>query len=562
MRFDDARRLLGRNLFADGPRVLVEWVLEGEESLAQALALFREESQRLLTPLGVPAVGAVEQRVRGTWVGLTFRFPADQLLLGAEVAEWASQSTVERLAGRPALPLEPRASELRGLMAKAHAPRLLALAAEAARRALPFLSDDEAVSVGHGRHSATWALTALPALDEVPWARLAAVPVALVTGTNGKTTSTRWLARMVAEAGHQVGSACSDGVTVGPQPLESGDWTGPAAARLVLRHPEVDFAVLETARGGVLRRGLACEAVDAALVTNVSDDHLGTGGILSLDDMAELKGVVARAVRPEGAVVLNAADARLRALAPSLGARVSWFLDVDTHPDAERALSGHALLAQGGQMLEWHDGARTELMALDRVPLTFGGTARYNVENALGAVAMARRLRLPWPAIARALEGFTAKENPGRGETYDLGGVTLFIDFAHNPDGVAAALSVAGSLRRRGGSLTVITGSAGDRTNEELSALCGNLLAAGARRVIVRELTHYLRGRAPGEVPAFFAQTLRGLGLPPEAFSLVGSEVEGVELALRGAAPGDVVALLVHVERPAMRAWLDARITT
>ena len=162
----------------------------------------------------------------------------------------------------------------------------------------------------------------------MPWDSAGRIPVALITGTNGKTTTTRLLARVAREAGKKVGMSSSDTVTIGTNVIEQGDWTGPAAARIVLRSHEVDFAVLETARGGILRRGLAVDEADAAIITNVSEDHSGYG-IDDLDQMAQVKAVTVRAVKKGGTVVLNAHDRRLVALIPSLAAEVTLFADLD-----------------------------------------------------------------------------------------------------------------------------------------------------------------------------------------------------------------------------------------
>ncbi len=564
MRLEDARRLTGPNLLGSGPLVVAELVLEPNERAGDAVAAWLGELNRLRGALGLGAVTASRVRASRGFVAVAFEAPLDELMAGAEAAEWAGLSAAELSAGRPALPLEPKRAELAAMLSRDRSPRLRELATEAARRGVPFLWDDAEVSLGHGRRSVTFPLRELPAADAVAWERLGAVPIALVTGTNGKTTSTRLLARMVSEAGRAAGFCCSDGISIGTRTLKDGDWTGPAAARLVLRDAEVEVAVLETARGGILRRGLATEACDAALITNISDDHLGTYGIDDLDAMAEVKAVVAKAVRPGGTVVLNARDPRLMALAPRFGAAVTVFADLERDEAAAGAVRAHlerggrAVVARGGELLELDGRVESKLLPVARVPITFGGAARYNVENALGAVAMARGLGVETAAIVRALTGFV--DNPGRGETRELGGVTVFIDFAHNPDGVASALSVARALKRAPSArLTVITGCAGDRTDAEIEAIARCVHEAGAGRIYVRELEHYLRGRAPGVVPALFQRAFVALGLEASAIAQAASEVDALERAVGESKTGDVVALLVHVEREEVRRWIETR---
>ncbi len=552
MQLVDPRRLTGRSHLARHPLVIVELAFV-EEERAAARSAYLAELGRMREALGLP--GAVDPIERphsgGTVIG--YREPIDVMLACTEMSEWAALSACELLAGRPALPLEPKRAEIEGMLARDRSPRLVALEAEAARRGLPFLWDDELVSIGLGVRSQTWPRGQLP--DDVAWDRLGTIPVALVTGTNGKTTSTRLLARIAREAGRRVGSTSSDAVTVGADVIEEGDWTGPAAARLVLQRTDVDFAVLETARGGILRRGLAVDTCDVALLTNVTDDHLGSYGIDDLDAMAKVKAVTMESARIG---VVNARDARLVALA-ARHPHVVYFADLEDAGAAEvvaahRAKGGEAVVARGGEIVHARGVEEKRLTRIEAVPLTLGGAARFNIENVLGAVAAAFALELPEDAIVRAIERFTPADNPRRTGIVERGGVRILLDFGHNPDGVRQALRLAQSLGS--GRLTVITGSAGDRSDRELEAIAKEIHAARPHRVLLRELPDYLRGRQLGEVPEIFRRAFVALGMAPEAIMIAGSEVDALRVALDGAAPGDLVVLLVHLEEEAVRAFL------
>lgn len=523
MRLDDARRLTGPNLYGPQPLVLLELWLDAGETAASVRDALQDTVTRLRTTLGLPPVTLRIARAQPGWVALVHAAPLDEMLVSAEVLERA-------ITGQPLDGLAPHPE-----------PRLLALQAEAARRSIPFVWDDTTVSLGHGRRSAHFARDAIP--PTVEWSSLGSIPIAMVTGTNGKTTSTRLLARMVQEAGFAVGSTTSDAVTIAGRVIHEGDWTGPAAAREVLRSPEVEIAILETARGGILRRGLACDAIDVALITNISDDHLGSFGVNTLQDMAEVKAVIARVARH---VVLNARDPHLLAL--SLNQPVTYFADLDA--GTPRPTHPRMVIARGERLISVRDGVETELLPITSIPITFNGSARYNLENALGATAAAEALGIPHAAIIRALSTFTSADNPGRGETWTRAGVTVFLDFAHNPDGVGSALHVAAALLGPGGRLTVITGSAGDRTDDELSAVSERIQDARPAAVYVRELEHYLRGRQPHEVSAFFERTLDA--------TRATSEVDALTRATRSTMPGDVIALLVHVDRNEVRTFLAA----
>ncbi|HSO34178.1 MAG TPA: Mur ligase family protein [Labilithrix sp.] len=566
MRLVDARRLTGPTHLARRPLVVVELALDEGEALADVVAIYRRELWRLRAARGfAPEVEVLVRAHRGG-ATVAYEAPIDVMLASAEASEWAALSAVEALAGRAALPLEPRRAEIAAILARDASPRLLALDDEARRRGVPLLWDDEIVSVGTGRGSKAFPRHELPAVADVAWDTVRAIPVALVTGTNGKTTSSRLLARMAREASLRVALASTDGIEVGSETLEDGDWTGPGAARIALRRDDVELAVLETARGGILRRGLAVETCDAALITNVSADHLGLYGIDDIAAMAEVKGVVAHAVRSGGTAVLNAHDPLLVALAPSLSCHVTFFADLEgdgaaARPVIEAALArgGRAVVAEGGAVVAVQAGERVAIARIADLPITFGGAARYNVQNVLGAVATARALGLPDAAIAAALRAFGMEDNPGRGQVVVRRGITVVLDFGHNAQGVRAVMSFVASLRGPQGRLQVVTGSPGDRTDDEIEAVARAIHECSPARVYLRELGDYLRGRDPGEVPALFARAFRALGMPDARFVLASSEVDAVAQAFAAAAPGDVIVVLVHLDKAGVHAFLDAQ---
>ena len=558
----DARRLTGPNLLSRAPLVIVEVALGATESPGAVLDAYSLELARMRAALGLSAEVALRSQLHRGGAVIGYEAPIDVMLACAEISEWAALSAAELLAGRPALALEPKQSEIGAMIQRDRSPRLLALLAEATRRALPLLWDDEHVSIGEGSRSACWPRAALPDVADVPWQDLGAIPVALVTGTNGKTTSTRLLARMAREAGFRVGAASSDEISIGTQVVQSGDWTGPAAARIVLRDTGVDFAVLETARGGILRRGLAVESCDAALITNISDDHLGSYGVDDLAAMTRVKAVVAEAVRPAGTVVLNAHDEKLVALASSLDRAVVFFANLDRDDPAARAVIAGArargapsVFAEGGKIID-----DTEpVVDVAAVPLTFGGAAGYNVENVVACVAMARALGIGQDAIVRALTTFQPSDNPRRGQLLERRGVRVLLDFGHNPEGIRGVLQLSDKLLRdRPGRLIVVAGAAGDRSEHDIAEVAGAIRAAQPHRVLLRDLAGYLRGRAPGEVPAMFEHALDALGFPRGAVATVSSEVEALRSVFDAALPGDFVVVLVHLEQAAVHAFLDA----
>lgn len=568
MRYLDARRLTGPNLLAKTPLVVVEVALAPGEAPA-AERRFRSELARVCGRVGVPVPAAAGDRVRVHTGGAVFAFeaPFDVMLAYTEIAELAAISASE--APDPALEDEAIPRVVAQFAAEQNGP-LLALLAAGDARGVAVLADDDGVSVGLGVHSVYYARAEIPPVAAVPMldGRAAAVPIpiALITGTNGKTTSSRLLAHIAGKAGFTVGATSTDGVLVGGVLREKGDWTGPAAAREVLRNRAVDFAVLETARGGILRRGLALAACDVALLTNVSGDHLGDYGIEDVPQMAEAKAVIADGAK---SVVVNGADPVLVELA----ARRPWgtpeklvlfadFSGVDAArvAAARRAIAAHR--GAGGRFVVARDGAiyagsgaeEEPLFADSLAPITFGGAARYNVENVLGVVAAARALGLPPSAIAAGVASFGAAENPGRGTLVTKGNARIFLDFGHNPDGVRALGPVVAALRGTSG-LTVIAGLAGDRSDADLAAVAAAVVAMGPDRVYVRELEHYLRGRELGEISERFAKEFASY--PSIAFARAAGEVDALQQAIAAAGEeGHLIVLLVHVDHDAVAGYL------
>ena len=551
--------------------MVVELALDPADDQARAQDVYARELGRVRASLGLAAHVDLIVRAHHGGVVLGYEAPIDVMLACAEMSEWAALSAIDVLGSGEPHALEPKRTEIEGALAAEANPRLLALAEEAARRSVPLLWDESVVSLGTGRHSLSFPSSALPDVTGVPWAEVGTVPIALVTGTNGKTTSSRLLARVAKEAGLCAGIASTDGILIGSATVEHGDWTGPGAARIVLRGAEVDLAVLETARGGILRRGLAVDTCDVALITNVSDDHLGLCGIDDVAAMARVKLVVAQAVTATGTAVLNANDPNLVSLARELPCNVTFFADLEGPPGvaleaaraviaAHRALGKRVVVAERGAIVSAkgpeRGGDTATVARVEAVPITFGGAARYNVENVLGVVAAAEALGLPEVAIRRALHGFGMRDNPGRGQVIERNGVTVVLDFGHNPEGVRAVMTLIASLREGRGRLTVVTGSPGDRTNDEIEGVVRTICESRPDRVFVRELTDYVRGREPGEVPALFARAFRAQGLPEEAFTIAASEVDALQRAFADAVPGDFIAVLVHLDKEPVEAFL------
>jgi cyanophycin synthetase len=376
------------------------------------------------------------------------------------------------------------------------------------------------------------------------------VPVLAVTGTNGKTTTTRLLAHLLRRTGRAVGFTTTDGVYFQDRRLVEGDMTGPHAAELVLANPLADVAVLEVARGGLLRAGLGFDACDVGVVLNVAGDHLGLRGVHTLDQLAEVKAVVPRAVAPEGWAVLDADDPRVRAMRERTRGRVALFSMQP--PGANAAFEAH--LAAGGVGARVEDDAFTIRRGAVRlcvagvrdVPLTLGGAARFQLQNVLAAVLAAHVHGVPFAAIAAGLATFhpCPELTPGRMTHLRVGRTTAVVDYAHNVAAVEALLGFVARFdaRRRVGVVTV----PGDRRDEDIRAV-GRLCAA-FDRVILKE-DDDRRGRAPGEIARLLHAGLRDAGAADDAVEQVLDEEAAVAHALATCRGADLVVVLAeHVE--------------
>ncbi|MEO6711094.1 MAG: Mur ligase family protein [Planctomycetota bacterium] len=559
MEVRDSRRVPGLSVIWDAPSAVLDVAIEAElvESLVRA---WDAAARAILRALEWPEVLASRRHPGG--VSLALAAPLDALLSATDVNEWACEQARASLEGAAAKSLAQALPELRRKIAreKRRHKGLLRVAAAAADHDVSLFTDDDCTSVGMGRHSLSFATAALPAVRSIDWPRVRDIPVALVTGTNGKSTSVRILGAMIAAGGLTPGMSTTDWVRVGADTLDHGDYAGSSGARMVLRDQRVDVAVLECARGGISRRGLSVRRARAALITNVAADHLGEWGVHDLEALTDVKFVVARALVPGGALVLNADDGMLVQRAASLGhENLVWFTREADHPLVRLHVARGGAAAVLDQGALWYLASREprRLASIDELPFLFGGAALHNVSNALGAIATAFALDLDEQAVRRGLGSFSSdtEDNPGRLNEFDLGGVRALCDFAHNPHGMGALVAMIRALeaKRR----LVILGQAGDRDDASIRELARLTLEARPERIVIKEMPEHLRGRPPGAVVGVIADELDRLGYPKSCVEIADDEMDAVRRSLLWARPGDVLLLLLHAQRNPVLQWLE-----
>ncbi len=370
------------------------------------------------------------------------------------------------------------------------------------------------------------------------------IPLVAVTGTNGKTTTVRLASHILKYAGGRVGMACTGAVEVENHVILRGDYSGPSAARTVLREPGVTHAVCEVARGGILRRGLGFDACDVAIFLNVASDHLGEGGIETIDDLARLKGVVVRAVKPGGAAVLNADDAMVWAQRHELKCAVIPFtMDAD-HPDLQRHLAAGpdrlAVTFQDAAIVVRRGRSRYRLMDIVDIPITLEGAAMFNVQNAMAATAAALALGVPDEDIRAGLQTFNPTPNqlPGRMNLIRLGGVKVLLDYGHNVPALQALGEVLPRLAH--GRKLNVANAAGNRRDEDLREF-GQTLAGIYDRIYVCDPDK--RRRQEGETAGIIVEGILSTGFAEEQVILELDEARALRMALAESRPGDLVVL-------------------
>ncbi|MCH7508879.1 MAG: Mur ligase [Proteobacteria bacterium] len=555
----DSRRLTGPGLVWDRPAAVVDVRLDADEA-DTVIQKWQEKVREIMDRLGLENE-SIKVRRFADGASLAISAPIDALYTATEINDWAWAAVSGKTADDEA-PESLAQAELR--LAKALAgernPQLIALTVETEKRGLPWLSDDEELTLGLGVNGQSWPVDRLPEITAVDWNRLGRIPLALVTGTNGKTTSVRFLTRMARAAGHTVGVSSTDWIAVDDDILDRGDWSGPGGARRILRDRRVSMAILETARGGLLRRGLGVARADAALITNIAEDHLGEFGVMDLDELADVKWIVTSALGDNGIAVLNAEDEKLAKRGLAARFPVAWFsLDPELPLVREAVRQKQTVVVlRNRHLVLIENGQEMPIIEVGEIPLAMDGAARHNIANALGAIGLASALGLPRDAMAEGLRKTRPEDNPGRCNLFAIDGVDVLVDFAHNPHGIAAIFELARArpAKRR----LMLIGQAGDRSDEAIGELAASAWSIGLDKVMIKEMPQYARGRPPGEVAGLIEDALLACGADADQLDHFANEPEAVSAALEWARPGDLLILFIHEQIDDVLAMLnDAR---
>ncbi len=386
----------------------------------------------------------------------------------------------------------------------------------------------------------------------------ARIPIVAIAGTNGKTTTSRLIGRIFESNNQRVGMTSTDGVYIEGRQIDNGDCSGPRSARNVLMHPDVDAAVFETARGGVLREGLGFDMCDVAVVTNIGiGDHLGLNYITTVDELAVVKRVIVENVSPRGAAVLNAADPQVTRMAAHCPGNVIFFARDKANPVlATHKAQGKRVAYAETDGIVFQEGRKAHRIPFSAIPLTRNGSVGFQVENAMAASAAAWALGIDWAVIEKALTGFVsdASTAPGRFNVFDYKGATLIADYGHNPDAMQALVQAVDGMP--GIRRSVVISGAGDRRDEDIRQQTEILGAAFDDAILYQDACQ--RGREDGEVIGLLRSGLKDAKRTKRIDEITG-EFKAIDLALSRLQHGDLCLILIDQVEEAL-AHINQRI--
>ncbi len=369
------------------------------------------------------------------------------------------------------------------------------------------------------------------------------IPIVAVSGVNGKTTTTRFIGHILRGTGKCVGMTCTDGIFINDRRIDTGDCSGPQSARNVLMNPSVEMAVFETARGGILREGLAFDYCDVAVVTNIGDgDHLGISDVNTPEELAKVKRCIVEAVSPEGYAVLNANDPLVVEMAAHCHGSIVFFALSPEHPVIvrHRGVGGRAAFVRDNWIVLAEAQREERVVSLDSLPLTRHGKISFQVENSLASIAAAWSVGIPTDLIRARAESIAADIDkvPGRFNVFEIEGATVVVDYGHNAHSLAAVIEAIANFPHQRS--TCVYSTAGDRRDCDIVRQ-GELLGAAFDRVILYE-DHYRRGRAEGEIIGLFRKGLESAARTKEIVEITGA-TKAAEAALSSTQPGELVLL-------------------
>lgn len=516
----------------------------------QIISIWNEHARLVLDSVGWGGEQLTSRKFSGG-LSLAISAPIDQLKSAVFVVQTAWHFSATQVLDQPSGDFSKMIDDLKRMMADEANPQLIEIIEAADRHKINVLYDGEEITLGQGAGAMVWQIGDLPELKSIDWDELYNVPVALITGTNGKTTTAKLCAAITAASGITPGLASANFVRIGDTVFDREIPSAADCAKVLLRDERLEIAYLELDRNDIVPSGLPVPQAQAALVTNIAADRLGGYGIMTVGDLATAKLSVHRSLNHDGVLVLNADDKYVVAQAEQVPSKICWFsLNPKSTKIVQARSHAHTCAWFDGTSLIFFDGKEeTAIVNVSDVPITMNGNALHNVRNALAALCLSKALGLGDEAIELGLSGFNNdyRNNPGRCNEFEINGARVFIDFADNQHSVAAVSQALRSVRAA--RVFVMISHMGDRSDGEIRSITEEALKIDPDMVVAAELEEHLHGREHGEVSAVAMDVCANKGLSLDDIMLATSPANGVAYILRKLQPGDMAMLFVLSER-------------
>lgn len=543
------RVLAGTNVFFSGVGAIAEYVTRSEQKLEFAQA-FEIELRKVLDALDWDDV-QIYKKIYSR--GVIFAIPTefDYSYAGCKILTVAFDIVAARFNGQPELDFEEEIDYLRYVLSRERYITLRNIYNEAQDRSLNVYYHEDKITIGSGKGSFT-ADIAEVGFDDVPWDNIYDIPSVLVTGTNGKTTTVRLTSFISQHAGKTVGYCSTDWVMINGNIVSQGDLSGPNGNRTVMTNPDVDVAVLEVARGGIVKRGLATSHVNGAVVMNVSEDHLGVNGIDSVHDLAAAKFVVQDAVRPGGTNIFNLDDQISTEFINSFDNPRAVFSQKLSFAEVSNYIRNdddYACLVEDNSFYVFKANQKYFVAKVNEVDLTYNGIAKHNIENVLAAICLSISLGRTYEEIRAGLLSFRNDiHNHGRFNMFDVKNNKILVDYGHNFASVDNMLKFARSIAKPTSKITVLLGFSGDR-KFMINNIAKSVIENKVDHVILKLFTSHLRGADVGELAQMLRGSLLRHGFPEsQIVATVDTEMEALDIILSNLGEDNIYILLCQDE--------------
>lgn len=539
-------RLFGANIFFDNSGAVID--VPAIENQDQIVQIWLNEVNRILPNLGWEPNYLTGYKKYSRGIRFAISAPFDLLWAATDLLEYLWSCVRHTYELGVDINLDDAMSTMQPIIERHTNLEYREVYLKAKSLKLNVFEDGKRVTIGSGKFSYTVERNKL-SFAHIPWDAIREIPTVMVTGTNGKTTTVRLTRFIAKQSGAVVGYCSSDWIMIGDEVVETGDLSGPSGNQGVMMHPAVEIAVLEVARGGLLRRGILTNFIQGATVTNISEDHLGEDGVDTVEELAQAKALVYKALDSNGYAIINLDDELIRENSKNLiGNKIYITKDIN-NPNYIAYLKDASWICYiKDNAFYWREKNQDQLIAtFADTPITVNGYAMHNIENAMHAIALSYSLGYGIDHIGKSLQQYenTAENNQGRANVFDYNGGKIVVDFAHNVAGLDAMMHLSKQYIKPGGRFGILFGNTGNRVY--LLDKMTEIIAKNSLDIIViKEMTSYLRGTEPGELVKQANHLLVNKGIDSKKIHLVDNEFMALDIALDFVKSGDVFLFIAH----------------